>query len=575
MTMLNLVMPMADRGRPFADAGSATPLPLVPVYGQPLAKAVVDNLRPTRPHRFIFIIAQKDVDAFGLDQHLRAWCPGCVIVPVKDVTQGGATVPLAWEYIDNDDPLMLASCGQWLDVDIDQYLACMDQRSADGVIMTMRADGPQRWWCRVDMDGWLMKVAEEQEAGCEAAAGVCGYRRGRDFVAAAKVECDAARAYNLLIARGQKIARFHAGREREGVYPLASPADAEAFNKLADRLVTRLMRMSKMEGRLATLNRLATAVGQSRGTYVTFHERPLSASQIGTLPDPMHQTTSAGIVLQGPLRPEDDFTRNTVRLYRRHFPHAAVVVSTWDTEDPAALAQLRDAGATVLTNPVPENPTPTNINCQIVSTFAGVEWCRRQGLAYVLKTRTDQRLYAPNVLDYLRSLLETFPVAPGFRQNARIVGVSVDTFKFRYYGLGDHLHFGTTADMHTLWSVEQDQRPFAHTKCQSWHDASMRNVAETYLTTEFLKQVGRPLLWTLQDSLAAFGDHFCIVDRDDLDLFWPKYEAHKEHRMLAYDAVRNTQELTFRDWLLLCRRQIDTAKIPETGLHVPYGGHMY
>ena len=93
--------------------------------------------------------------------------------------------------------------------------------------------------------------------------------------------------------------------------------------------------------------------------------------------------------------------------------------------------------------------------------------------------------------------------------------------------------------------------------------------------TEFLKKIGRFVRWTLEDSLAAYAEHFCIIDKDDIDLFWPKYEAHKEHRMLAYDAVRNTQELTFRDWLLLYRRRIDVAKIPQAGLDVPYGGRMY
>jgi hypothetical protein len=419
----------------------------------------------------------------------------------------------------------------------------------------------------------------------EATVGIYNYRRGRDFVAAAEEmimrdlrvngEFYVAPAYNQLIARGRKIAYFNVGREYDGMYGLGIPKDLEFFNKLADRLVTRLMRMAKIEGRAATLNRLASAVGQSRGTRVTFHERPQSADEIGTVSDPMRTAMSAAIVVQGPLRHEEEFTLNTVRLYRRHFPQATVVVSTWDTETPEALAPLREAGAIVLTSALPKERGPTNINCQIVSTFAGVEWCRSQGLAYVLKTRTDQRLYSPNVLDYLRTLLETFPVAPGFRQTARIVGVSLDTFKFRYYGLGDHLHFGTTADMHALWSVDLDRRPFVHVETQSWHEASMRNVVETYLTTEFLKKAGRPILWTLQDSLEAFADHFCIVDKDDLDLFWPKYEAHKEHRMLAYDAVKNTQELTFRDWLLLHRRQIDTAKIPQAGLHVPYGGPMY
>jgi len=103
----------------------------------------------------------------------------------------------------------------------------------------------------------------------------------------------------------------------------------------------------------------------------------------------------------------------------------------------------------------------------------------------------------------------------------------------------------------------------------------MRNVVETYLTSEFLKKVGRELKWTLEDSLRAYAEHFCIIDKDDLDLFWPKYEAHKEHRMLAYDAIKNIQELTFRDWLLLYRGRVDIAAIPQDGLHVPYGGNMY
>jgi dTDP-glucose pyrophosphorylase len=589
MTMLNIVMPMAGRGKRFADAGYAVPKPLIPVYGQPMTKVVIDNLRPTRPHRFIFIILQEHIDAFGMDQHLRSWQPDCIIVPVKEVTQGAAcTVLLARAHIDSDQPLMIANCDQWVDVDIDEYLACMDRQNADGIIMTMWADDPKWSYCRFDGNVRMTEVVEKQVVSNEATVGIYNYRRGRDFVAAADEmiardlrvngEFYVAPAYNQLIARGQNIAWFNVGREYDGMYGLGIPKDLEIFNQLADRLVTRMLRMSKLEGRAATLNRLATAVGQSRGgggTRVTFHERPQQSSQIGTVSDPMHQVTPAGIVVQGPLRHEDEFTLNTVRLYRRHFPHAAVVVSTWDTEDPAALATIRDAGATVITSRLPEARGPTNVNCQIVSTFAGVDWCRKHELTYVLKTRTDQRLYAPNVLDYLRTLLDVFPVVPGFRQTARIIGISLDTFKFRYYGLGDHLLFGTTADMHAFWSVDLDLRPFHQPQVQTWHEASMRNVVETYLTTEFLKKACRPIRWTLQDSLDAFADHFCIVDKDDLDLFWPKYEAHKEHRMLAYDAIKNTQELTSRDWLLLHRRQIDTAKIPEAGLHVPYGGHMY
>jgi hypothetical protein len=289
----------------------------------------------------------------------------------------------------------------------------------------------------------------------------------------------------------------------------------------------------------------------------------------------MRQPTRAGIVLQGPIRREDHFTLNTVSLYRRHYPDAAIVISTWDTEDPGTLEQLRGAGATVLTNALPIVRGPANVNCQIVSSLAGAIWCRVKELPYVLKTRTDQRFYAPNALEFMREMLSEFPVQPGFIQKARILGISLDTFKFRLYGLGDHLLFGTTEDMYNFWSVAQDTRTVNDPVNPTWNEASLRNVVETYLVTEFLKRIGRPVKWTLQDSLAAYAGHFCVIDKDDIDLYWPKYDAHKEHRMLAYDAVKNTQELTFRDWLLLQRGCVDTPRIPEAGLHVPYGGRMY
>ncbi len=584
--MLNIVMPMAGRGKRFIDAGFTTPKPLIPVYGQPMTKLVIDNLRPARPHRFIFLILQEHIDAFGFDQHLRTWEPGCVIVPVREVTQGAAcTVLLAREHIDSEMPLMIANCDQWVDVDIDEYLSRMDQQGAEGLIMTMSSDDPKWSYCRFDDAGRMVEVVEKQVVSNEATVGIYNYRRGKDFVAAAEAmiasnlrvnnEYYVAPAYNQLIAQGQKIAYFNVGREYDGMYGLGIPQDLEIFNKLADRLVTRLMRMAKIEGRAAILNRLATAVGQSRNTKVTFHERPIYADQIGTLSDPMREPMRAGIVLQGPIRREEDFTLNTVRLYRRHFPQAAIVVSTWDSEDGAALEQMRGAGATILTSALPAVRGPGNVNCQIVSTFAGVNWCRGQGVFHILKTRTDQRLYAPNALDFMRATLEAFPLRPGLTQRARILGISHDSFKFRLYGLGDHLLFGTTDDMQAFWSVAQDMRPFNDPVNPTWNEASLRNVVETYLVSEYLKKIGRPVLWTLADSLAAYAENFCIIDQEDIDWYWPKYDAHKEHRMLAYDAVKNTQELTFRDWLLLQRGCVDVSMMPEAGLHVPYGGRMY
>jgi dTDP-glucose pyrophosphorylase len=553
-----------------------------------VTKVVIDNLRPPSSisHQFIFVILQEHIDEFQFDGHLKKWIPGCVIVPVREVTQGAAcTVLLARENIDNDNPLMIANCDQWVDVDMSQYLLEMEKQSAEGIIMTMTADDPKWSYCRFNEAGKMTEVVEKQVVSNEATVGIYNFRHGRDFVAAADEmiaadlrvngEFYVAPTYNRLIAKGKKIVHYNVGSEYNGMYGLGIPKDLEYFSSVMERLVGRLMRMSKMEGRAALLGRVANAVGLSRDTRVTFHERPRFSEHVQTVSDPMRQEASVGIVMQGPIFREDDFTLNSVQLYRRHFPSASIIVSTWDTEDARTLDAMREAGAVVVTSRLPIIRGPANLNCQMASTLAGITRCREIGVKYILKTRNDERFYAPNALEYLRQMMDIFPVAKGYGQKARIIGVSLDTFKYRLYGMGDHLQFGTLEDMHHYWSAKHDERKHADIKQETWMEACLRNTVEVYLETEFLAKIGRKVQWTLQDSLAAYADHFCVVDQQDIDLYWPKYEPFKENRMLAYDFIHNTQELTFRDWLLLYRGAVDIKKIPEKGLHVPYGGRMF
>ncbi|VTU00940.1 glycosyl transferase family 2 : Nucleotidyl transferase OS=Methylobacterium mesophilicum SR1.6/6 GN=MmSR116_3234 PE=4 SV=1: NTP_transferase [Gemmataceae bacterium] len=238
--MLNIVMPMAGRGKRFADAGFTTPKPLIPVHGRPMTEAVIANLRPARPHRFIFLILREHAAAFGFDAHLRSWAPGSEIVFVDRVTEGAAcTVLLARHLIDTADPLMIANCDQWVDASIDDYLATMDRDAADGLIMTMWADDPKWSFVRFDAAGRVVEVVEKKVVSNEATVGVYNFRRGSDFVRAADAmiaadlrvngEFYVAPAYNPLIAEGQKLVVYNVGKEDAGMYGLGIPADLERF----------------------------------------------------------------------------------------------------------------------------------------------------------------------------------------------------------------------------------------------------------------------------------------------------------------------------------------------------------
>lgn len=238
--MLNIVIPMAGAGSRFAREGYKDPKPLIPVNGVPMIRLVIENLRPSAPHRFVFICQEPHAQAYGLRGKLAAWAPGCEVVGINGLTQGAAcTVLAAKSLIDSDQPLMIANSDQYCDVDIDDYLRTLDDVRHDGLIMTMTADDPK--WSFVGLDGQrrVTTVVEKQVISDEATVGIYNFRHGRDFVRAAEAmiaqdlrvnnEFYVAPAYNQLIAEGQSIAIHNIGREAAGMYGLGIPADLELF----------------------------------------------------------------------------------------------------------------------------------------------------------------------------------------------------------------------------------------------------------------------------------------------------------------------------------------------------------
>ncbi len=241
--MLNIVIPMAGAGSRFAKAGYTDPKPLIPVHGQPMIKVVIDNLRPSCPHRFIFICQRSHVAAYGLRDKLAAWAPGCQIVELDGLTEGAAcTVLAARAWIDSDDALMIANSDQYVDCAIDGYLAQMQQADWDGYIMTMRADDPKWSFVGLDGAGCATRVVEKEVISSEATVGIYNFRHGRHFVRAvdAMIAADlrvngefyVAPAYNELIKLGQRIGVHNIGADGAGMHGLGIPQDLQAFMAL-------------------------------------------------------------------------------------------------------------------------------------------------------------------------------------------------------------------------------------------------------------------------------------------------------------------------------------------------------
>ena len=243
--MIQIVVPMAGRGSRFANAGFTVPKPLIPVGGKPMIQWVIDNVRPAQPHTFTFICLKEHLERFPeVPETLRSLCPGCNIVTVSEVTEGAAcTVLLAKEFIDNEDALMIANADQFVELDIDSYLAEMDIQKADGLIMTFDASHPKWSYCRMNENGTVSEVLEKQPVSNEATVGIYNFRRGADYVRAAERmiadnlrvnnEFYVAPTYNQLIGEGGKVVVCRTGREYEGMYGLGVPEDLEFFKSTA------------------------------------------------------------------------------------------------------------------------------------------------------------------------------------------------------------------------------------------------------------------------------------------------------------------------------------------------------
>jgi dTDP-glucose pyrophosphorylase len=238
--MLNIVIPMAGSGSRFAVAGYPQPKPLIPVHGVPMIQVVINNLRPSCAHRFVFICQRSHVAEHGLRERLSVWAPGSSIIEIDGLTEGAAcTVLAARSLIDSDEPLMIANTDQYVEVDMHQYLKALEVQSLDGLIMTMTARDPKWSFVGFDEQGRVNRVVEKQVISSEATVGIYNFRRGSDFVAAADAmifaqervngEFYVAPVYNSMINAGQRIGVFNIGSEGSGMYGLGIPSDLELF----------------------------------------------------------------------------------------------------------------------------------------------------------------------------------------------------------------------------------------------------------------------------------------------------------------------------------------------------------
>lgn len=275
------------------------------------------------------------------------------------------------------------------------------------------------------------------------------------------------------------------------------------------------------------------------GSYITIWGRPIRAENVFQKSHHAFEE-KVGIVIQGGIWTENDFTLETVKLYKKHYPSACIILSTWKDTPECHLKPFVELGIELVLNEKP-TPIPGNANLQIVSSYAGILRAKEMGCQYVCKSRTDQRMYATDVIPYLIRAVQMFPIKRKCEATGRIVVLNSNTFRNRLYDISDMWCFGYTDDILRYWSCSPDI---------NWHISLPSNncITESYVCTEYLYNIGHKVLCTEEDSLFCYTNYFIIVDSQSIDLYFVK--RNKEYFNKSYKEYEN-EEFSFKDWLIM------------------------
>jgi len=283
--------------------------------------------------------------------------------------------------------------------------------------------------------------------------------------------------------------------------------------------------------------------------FVTYQERPKKANAVSF--DPLDlKYEDIAIVLQGPIITEEDFTLETAKIYQNEFPGVSIIISTWNDLSTVLAEKFQKEGIVLVLSKKPEWNGISNINLQLVSTINGLRKAEHLSKTYVVKTRTDQRIYNPFFLSSLK-LLDKYPIEfENLSLEKRIIVSSMSTLKYRPYGVTDMLMIGKTTDLIKYWNIRQDDRNLTIPGGLTVKEYALQTTAETYILTKFLENQGIPIYFSLKQTWEAYTKIFIVLDKSSFNVYWFKYSIEKENRLNYYEE-HVYSELSFFNWLAL------------------------
>lgn len=221
--MINILIPTMGDSLFFKD--NFYPKPMIEILGKTMLEKVVDNYKDINDRRYIFIFSQKECNKFYLDDSARILAkPKVETLILENMTEGAlCSCLMAIKLINNDEPLIIANCDQIIDITYTEVLEKFNKNKVDIGVITFESVHPRWSYIKVERDE-VIEVAEKRPLSKQAIAGFYYFKRGKDFIEAAKKVIIKDEKYsnkfyisstiNQAILLGKKIGYFSIEKEK-------------------------------------------------------------------------------------------------------------------------------------------------------------------------------------------------------------------------------------------------------------------------------------------------------------------------------------------------------------------------
>jgi hypothetical protein len=185
---LNILVPLAGNRAFKINEGSSFPKILNEINGKLLLeRACAPLLDLPYDKNFLTVVPKQHVKQFNLDKVLSSLSQNIHVIKIEGDTLGATcTSLLAIDKLLLDEPLIITSFEQVLDLDLHPYIEQFFAQSADCGVLTFDSIHPRFSYVLTDENGNILEAAEKRPISRNAVAGLYFFKTAGQFIEAAK-----------------------------------------------------------------------------------------------------------------------------------------------------------------------------------------------------------------------------------------------------------------------------------------------------------------------------------------------------------------------------------------------------